>query len=83
VECKYSLRTQYVAEGVPQILAYWQEYPPSDDAERIHMVVCPEGVVTRARSWHGSLALGAPTHLRELVTRMLEGRAGDVLARWV
>ncbi len=82
VECKYSLRGRYIAEGIPQVLAYWKEYPPSGDAQRIHMVVCPHDVVARARSWQGSLVLGTPDHLRELVTAVLDERASDLLTGW-
>jgi len=82
VECKYSLKRGTVTAGVPQILAYWYEYLPPAEVERIHMVVCPETVINRPQSWQGKLALGTPDHLRTLVAATIQGRAAEVLGNW-
>lgn len=82
VECKYSFDPSYIAGGVMQILAYWQEYSPPHEVQRVYIVVCPETVVVTPRTWGGRLVLGTPAHFHELVAAVLRGGGAQLLASW-
>ncbi len=82
VECKYSRRAAYVAEGIPQVMAYWLEYPPREVVQRIHMVVGPATVVPRPTSLSGRWVVGDPAHLAALVEAVCVGSLNDLLDEW-
>ena len=82
IECKYSLNTGYVREGITQVLAYYREYTPRADVRRVHMVVCPESVLDTAHSWEAAFAVGTPRQLRELVHAALRRETLGLLHAW-
>jgi hypothetical protein len=82
IECKYSLDRGYVASGISQVLAYALEYPSAPTTARVHMVVCPDGVVKTPRAFENSMALGTPYHLRQLINAVNEGSADALLGNW-
>lgn len=65
-ECKYSLNPAYICTGVPQILAYFLEFPPEPNVHRLHVVVGPEEVVPTTQVWDGKFALTNPSGAREI-----------------
>lgn len=82
VECKYSRHRGYIAEGIPQVMAYWLEFPPQPAVQRVHMVVGPETIIGKASSWKGYLAIGEPAHLCTLVQAACAGQGQDLLKSW-
>ncbi len=82
LECKYSPDGGYVASGVPQVLAYWEEFEPASAASRVHMVVGPETVIASAKSFDARFAIGTPTNACELVEAVCRGDAMSVLTSW-
>lgn len=82
LECKYSLNSSYVSTGVTQCFAYEVEFPPLDGARRLHVVVGPEEVVARPRSWGGRFAVTNPSAASELCAQALEGSLEAIVTSW-
>lgn len=82
LECKYSLNSSYVSTGVTQCFAYEVEFPPQDGARRLHVVVGPEEVVARPRSWGGRFAVTNPSAASELCAQALEGSLEAIVTSW-
>jgi hypothetical protein len=82
LECKYSLSPSYVSTGVTQCFAYEVEFPPQDGARRLHVVVGPEEVVARPRSWGGRFAVADPSSASELCAQAFVGHLETILTAW-